>query len=448
MYQVPRGMNDILPAEIGSWQQLERLLRDFSYLYNVEEIRTPVLEHTGVFKRENDSSDMVNKEMYTFQLPGSSDSLTIRPEGTAGVVRSFVENKLYASPDLPVKLFYIGSMARHERPQKGRQRIFHQYGVEFLGTKSPFSDAEAIVMAYSILKALGLNDLRVELNTLGSDADRARYREALREYFAPHVDELCADCKRRYEQNPLRILDCKIDGEKEIVKNAPLMKDYLSEESKAYFQTVLDLLEALDIPYTIQDNLVRGLDYYTDTVFEIVSENKEMGAQSTILAGGRYDHLIPYFGGPEGMSGIGWAVGLERLLIALQAEGLSLAEEPEMDAYVMVLDEEARPYAFQLLCTLRANGFRADMDQQGKGFKGQFKAATRAGAKTALLIGTTELENGTATIKDLLKKEQQTVPYDEMCQTIDDMIHGEDEHDHAACDCGDPNCKGDHHHHE
>lgn len=226
------------------------------------------------------------------------------------------------------------------------------------------------------------------------------------------------------------------------------MKDYLSEESKAYFQTVLDLLEALDIPYTIQDNLVRGLDYYTDTVFEIVSENKEMGAQSTILAGGRYDHLIPYFGGPEGMSGIGWAVGLERLLIALQAEGLSLAEEPEMDAYVMVLDEEARPYAFQLLCTLRANGFRADMDQQGKGFKGQFKAATRAGAKTALLIGTTELENGTATIKDLLKKEQQTVPYDEMCQTIDDMIHGEDEHDHAACDCGDPNCKGDHHHHE
>ena len=348
-YQIPRGCQDILPEQSYAWQSLERTLREFCYLYNYDEIRTPIFEHTNVFKRENDSSDMVNKEMYTFKLENSKTSLTIRPEGTAGVVRSFVENKMYANPDLPVKLYYMGPMARHERPQKGRLRIFNQFGVECLGNKSPYTDVETIALAFSILKALGLQDLRVCLNTLGDDDSRANYRQALKDYFAPYKEELCSDCKRRYEQNPLRILDCKVDKDKECMKHVPKMKDYLNEESKSYFDTVCALLDELEIPYEIDDQLVRGLDYYTHTVFEIVSLNKEMGAQSTVLAGGRYDGLIPYFGGPEAMSGIGWALGMERLLIALEAEGIELGQKPDLDVFVMCLDEEARTYAFKAL---------------------------------------------------------------------------------------------------
>lgn len=294
-YQIPRGTQDIMLDTAFKWQQIEQILKQFCYLYDFNEIRTPIFEHTNVFKRENDSSDMVNKEMYTFTLENSSTSLTIRPEGTAGVVRSFVENKLYASPDLPLKFYYMGPMARHERPQKGRLRIFNQFGVESLGVKSPYADAEVMVLGYSILKTLGLNDIKILLNTLGDDESRKNYKEALKEYFRPHYEELCTDCKRRYEQNPLRILDCKIDHDKDWMKEAPKMADYLTEESKEYFKTVCTLLDQLAIPYEIDDNLVRGLDYYTHTVFEIVSVNEEMGAQSTVLAGGRYDGLIEYF---------------------------------------------------------------------------------------------------------------------------------------------------------
>ncbi|MCF0245615.1 MAG: histidine--tRNA ligase [Ileibacterium sp.] len=427
-YQIPRGTQDIFGEESWKWQQLEKLLRHFCYLYNFEEIRTPIFEHTNVFKRENDSSDMVNKEMYTFTPANSSTSITLRPEGTAGVVRSYVENKMYANPDLPVKLYYMGPMHRHERPQKGRLRIFNQFGVESLGLKSPYADAEVMVMAYSILKALGLENVTILLNTLGDDESRAAYRTALKEYFAPYVDDLCSDCKRRYEQNPLRLLDCKVDHDKECMKNAPKMKDYLNEESREYYQTVKDLLDAMEIPYREDDNLVRGLDYYTHTVFEIVSESKNMGSQATLLAGGRYDNLIPYFGGPE-QSGIGWALGEERLLLALEAEGIELEGKPELDAYVMVLNPEAREYAFSLLTALRANGFRADMDLQGKSFKGQFKAADRAKAKLVLLIGEDEMKEQKATIKNTAAKTQITVAAEELIEALDSML-AEEEHEH------------------
>ena len=427
-YQIPRGCQDILPEQSYAWQSLERTLREFCYLYNYDEIRTPIFEHTNVFKRENDSSDMVNKEMYTFKLENSKTSLTIRPEGTAGVVRSFVENKMYANPDLPVKLYYMGPMARHERPQKGRLRIFNQFGVECLGNKSPYTDVETIALAFSILKALGLQDLKVCLNTLGDDDSRANYRQALKDYFAPYKEELCSDCKRRYEQNPLRILDCKVDKDKECMKHVPKMKDYLNEESKSYFDTVCALLDELEIPYEIDDQLVRGLDYYTHTVFEIVSLNKEMGAQSTVLAGGRYDGLIPYFGGPEAMSGIGWALGMERLLIALEAEGIELGQKPDLDVFVMCLDEEARTYAFKALTELRAYGYRCEMDMLGRGFKGQFKAADRSHAQFALLLGNKEAQDQTITIKNLKEKTQETIAREALIGYVD--AHVEEEHEH------------------
>lgn len=418
-YQIPRGTADVYGSKSYAWQELEQRLRQFCYLYNYDEIRTPVFEHTNVFKRENDSSDMVNKEMYTFTLANSSTSLTLRPEGTAGVVRSFVENKMYSNPDLPVKLYYMGPMFRHERPQKGRMRIFNQFGIECLGNKSPYVDVETITLAFSILKSLGLKDIKVCLNTLGDDASRDAYRNALKEHFAPYLDELCSDCKRRYEQNPLRILDCKIDHDKDFMKNAPSMKDYLNEESKEYFETVCSLLESLNIPYEVDDKLVRGLDYYTHTVFEIVSVNSSMGAQSTVLAGGRYDHLIPYFGGPKEMSGIGWALGMERILIALESEGIILEEKPGLDAFVMCLDKEAQTYAFEILTQLRANGYRADMDYMQRGFKGQFKAVARTQSKFAIIIGSTELENKVVTIKNIETQVQNQVPVEQIIDYLD-----------------------------
>ena len=300
-YQTPRGTYDILPEEAVKWQKTEELIREVCRLYRYQEIRTPVFEDTRVFKRENDSSDMVNKEMYTFAM--GDDSYTLRPEGTAGVIRAFDQHKFFGNPDLPARLYYMGPMFRHERPQKGRQRQFHQFGIEAIGAKSPEIDAEGIALGIDIVRRMGISSVKVCINTLGDDASRSAYRTALKEYFAPHIDSLCPDCHRRLEQNPLRILDCKVDADSEIVRNAPKLSDYLNEESRDYFDRVLKMLDALHIPYEIDDRLVRGLDYYTHTVFEVKSTRAESGAQSTIFGGGRYDHLVEYFGGPQ-MSGM------------------------------------------------------------------------------------------------------------------------------------------------
>ncbi len=406
------------------------MIRQFCYIYDYKEIRTPIFEHTNVFKRGNDASDMVNKEMYTFQLENSSTSLTLRPEMTAGVVRSFVEHKMYGEPDLPAKLYYVGEMCRHERPQKGRQRIFHQFGVEVIGVKNPLLDVETIALGWSFVSALGLKDMKVLINTLGDDESRDRYREALRQHFQNDIDSMCADCRRRYEQNPLRILDCKVDHDLAIMKSAPRMKDYLNEESKVYFEQVLQGLDALGIPYEIDDRLVRGLDYYTHTVFEVISINQEMGAQATVFAGGRYDGLVEYFGGPQ-LSGIGWAMGLERLLIACEGEGITIGERETLDVYVLNLSAETALYAFTATTMLRAAGYKTDCDYQNRSFKAQFKSVERKGAKVVLIIGETEMENGQVSMKRLRDQRQEVVALDALIDTMDDMFaEHEDDHHH------------------
>lgn len=443
-YQVPRGTQDILPSEIHKWHTLEDMIRQFCYVYDYKEIRTPIFEHTNVFKRGNDASDMVNKEMYTFQLENSSTSLTLRPEMTAGVVRSFVEHKMFGDPDLPAKLYYVGPMCRHERPQKGRQRIFHQFGVEVIGSKSPLLDVESIALGWSFVSSLGLKDMKVLINTLGDDASRDAYREALKEHFKHDLDSMCGDCKRRYVQNPLRILDCKVDRDKDIMKTAPKMKDYLNEESKAYFEQVLAGLDALGIPYEIDDKLVRGLDYYTHTVFEVVSVNEDMGAQSTVFAGGRYDGLVEYFGGPS-MSGIGWAMGLERLIIACEAEGIALGEEETLDAYVLCLSSSVAIPALQITTELRAAGYKTDTDYQNRSFKAQFKTVDRKHAKVAIIVGEKDVEQGTVTIKRIEDQVQKIVPLNEIVETMDALFQNEEAQEHI-CNCEDGACTCGHHH--
>lgn len=419
-YQMPRGTQDILPQEIEKWHALEEYLQKFTALYHYKEIRTPIFEHTEVFKRGNDSSDMVNKEMYTFKDNGDR-SITLRPEGTAGVCRSFVENKLYGSADLPVKLYYMGEMMRYERPQKGRQRIFNQFGIEVLGVRNPYLDVETIALGYSILSGLGLKDLVVQLNTLGDDESRSHYRSALKTHFADCLDELCGDCKRRYEQNPLRILDCKIDHDHPSMMSAPKMRDYLNDVSRDYFERVKAGLDALGIPYTVEDRLVRGLDYYTHTIFEIVSINEEMGSQSTLLAGGRYDGLIEYFGGPE-MSGIGWALGMERILLALEAENIDITEEETIDAYVLCLSENAQLEAFKAVTELRSHGYISDTDYLQRSFKAQFKSVERMNAKVAVLIGEKDIANHTVTIKKIDTQEQFVIQRDQLINKMDEIF--------------------------
>lgn len=409
-YQTPRGTYDILPDEVNKWHDVERVIKEITALYKYKEIRTPIFENTNVFKRENDSSDMVNKEMYTFNM--GDDSLTLRPEGTAGVIRSFDQHKLYGSMELPARLYYVGAMFRHERPQKGRQRQFHQFGVENLGAKSPQLDAETIALGYDIVKAMGISSVKVLINTLGDDASRSAYRQALKEYFAPHLDDLCGDCKRRYEQNPLRILDCKIDHDKEYMQSAPSLAEYLNEESKAYFDAVLNALDKLGIPYEIDNRLVRGLDYYTHTVFEVVSTRPDSGAQATVFAGGRYDHFIEYYGGPE-LSGIGFAIGLERLINLATEEGYQFTEDKKTDVYVIGLGE-VQGDVLKIVQDLRHAGIVAEGSLIKKSLKAQFKSADRAKAKYIVIIGEDEVANNTLNIKVSGTSDQQTLKQDEL----------------------------------
>ena len=431
-YQTARGTYDILPKDIAKWHKIEDVIRQFCMLYDYKEIRTPIFEDTKVFKRENDSSDVVNKEMYTFSINGK-DSLTLRPEMTAGVARSFVQHKMYGDGDLPVKMYYMGPQFRYERPQKGRQRIFHQFGVEVIGAKNPLLDVETIALGYSIVSALGMSELKVLLNTLGDDDSRANYKTALSNHFADDLENLCSDCKRRYVQNPLRLLDCKIDHERESMKNAPSMADYLSEESKVYFQSVCEGLDALGIPYEIDDRLVRGLDYYTHTVFEVVSTNSQMGSQSTVFAGGRYDGLVEYFGGPQ-VSGIGFAMGMERLLLALEGEGVGLEEEDALDVYILCLSEKASLKALEIATVLRASGYMCERDYLNRSFKAQFKSVDKKNAKVAIILGEKDLENNSVTIKRIHDQKQFVADFNNVVQVMDEIF--EEQEEAHTCECG------------
>lgn len=420
-YQKPRGTQDILPSESKKWQYLENQIRTITSIYGFSEIRTPIFEHTEVFKRENDSSDVVNKEMYTFVM--NKTSLTLRPEQTASVVRSYVENKLYGTSELPLKLFYIGPQFRHERPQKGRLRQFHQFGTEILGARNSLLDVECIALGYTLLKQLGLKSLKVLLNTLGDKESRDAYRNALQNHFKPVIHEYCEDCKRRLDQNPLRILDCKVDKEHPYTKNAPKIEDYLNEESKSYFEEVKKGLEALNIPYEIDSRLVRGLDYYCDTVFEVVSTSEALGSQSTIFGGGRYEKLAEYYGGPE-TAAVGFGMGLERVLLALELENPNLIQEEAIDAYVMCLSKDLQYKAFKIIQDLREFGFKVQGDYFNRSLKSQFKSVDKTKAKFAIILGNKEDENQSVNIKEIATQNQDIVKYSEIIQYMKSKLGG------------------------
>ncbi|MFC2401834.1 histidine--tRNA ligase [Streptococcus sobrinus] len=396
--QKPKGTQDILPAESAKWQYVENVARETFKKYNYGEIRTPMFEHYEVISRSvGDTTDIVTKEMYDFHDKGDRH-ITLRPEGTAPVVRSFVENKLFA-PEVqkPVKMYYIGSMFRYERPQAGRLREFHQVGVECFGSSNPATDVETIAMAYQLFHELGIKDVTLHLNSLGNTASRLAYRQALIDYLTPLKDSLSKDSQRRLEENPLRVLDSKEKEDQAAVEKAPSILDYLDEESQTHFDAVRQMLESLAIPYLIDTNMVRGLDYYNHTIFEFMA--KVGNSDLTICAGGRYDGLVDYFDGPE-TPGFGFGLGLERLLLILDKQGIYLPVEESLDVYIAVLGQSANGKALELVQALRAQGFKAERDYLGRKIKAQFKSADAFKAKTVITLGESELESGQVIVKN------------------------------------------------
>ena len=425
-YSAPRGTVDLLPEQTKNWQYLEQLLRTIAYNYNVKEIRVPIFEHTELFNRTvGDTTDVVSKEMYNFKDRGDR-SLTLRPEGTAGVGRAFVEHKLYVNPDKLTKLYYMGPMFRYERPQKGRNRQFHQFGVEMLGLENPEVDVECMVMAVTIVEALGLKDVKLHINSLGDDESRDAYRKALQDHFRDHLDELCDDCKQRFEKNPLRILDCKVDKNHPLMNTAPKTIDYLNESSKAHFEKVCALLDDLEIPYEVDTNLVRGLDYYCHTVFEVITDDPSFGNASTLGGGGRYNKMIKELGGPE-TPGVGFAFGMERLALAL--DDLLDEEEDGIDVYIMPLGDEAKDLGMQIITMLRANGLSCDMDYANRSMKAMFKTVDRMNAHFAMIIGEDEVKNEVVNIKCTHSKTQDTVKLENIMEYIENHMSGGHEHE-------------------
>ncbi|MGI1768378.1 histidine--tRNA ligase [Streptococcus uberis] len=410
--QKPKGTQDILPGEAAKWQYLENVARETFKKYHYGEIRTPMFEHYEVISRSvGDTTDIVTKEMYDFHDKGDRH-ITLRPEGTAPVVRSFVENKLFA-PEVqkPVKLYYIGSMFRYERPQAGRLREFHQIGVECFGSANPASDVETIAMASHLFETLGIKDMTLHLNSLGNPSSRAAYRQALIDYLTPMREQLSKDSQRRLDENPLRVLDSKEVEDKVAVENAPSILDYLDEESKAHFEAVQEMLTTLNIPFVIDTNMVRGLDYYNHTIFEFMA--KVEGSDLTICAGGRYDGLVSYFDGPE-TPGFGFGLGLERLLLILEKQGITLPIEEPMDVYLAVLGEAANSEALALVQAIRKQAFTAERDYLGRKLKAQFKSADSFNAKTIITLGESEVETGKVIIKNNQTREEMEVSLEEI----------------------------------
>jgi len=407
MITKPKGTYDILPGESASWAKLEEVIRRICKLYNYKEIRTPIFESFNVFHRDlNDTSDMVTKETYDFKDRGDR-MITLRPEGTAGVARAFVENKLYASNPLS-KLFYMGPMFRYERPQKGRNRQFNQFGVEALGSNSPLIDAEVIALGASLIRALGIKNITVKINSLGDEESRNNYRNVLVNHFSKYKDCLCSDCLNRLEKNPLRILDCKVDRDKDFFKTAPKINDYLNESSKDRFNKVLKALDDMQLKYVVDDNLVRGLDYYSHTVFELEVDVEEFGAQNVIGAGGRYDGLISQLDGPK-TPGVGMAFGLERLLLAASYSGKQLAKEDQIHIYFISLGERAQNESLKIANICRLGGLSCEMDFLNRGIKGQFKEADKNNARFTCILGDNELDEFKINIKDNQTDEQETI---------------------------------------
>ncbi|MBP1039959.1 histidine--tRNA ligase [Vagococcus sp. BWB3-3] len=409
-YQKPKGTADILPGESEKWQFVEETARLLFKDYEFHEIRTPIFEHYEVISRSvGDTTDIVSKEMYDFYDKGDRH-ITLRPEGTAPVVRSFVENKLFG-PEFqkPYKTYYMGPMFRYERPQAGRFRQFHQIGVEVFGSTNPATDVETMMMAMDYYQQLGVNHIRLVINSLGSREDRQVYRQALIDYLEPHFDELSKDSQTRLHNNPLRVLDSKDQKDKVIVENAPSILDYLGEESAAFFNQVKDMLTALEVDFEIDHRMVRGLDYYNHTIFEIMSEAPGFGgAITTICAGGRYDGLVADLGGPE-TAGFGFALGIERAIITIEAEGAAIPMLNQIDAYVVGLGETTNIEALKLVQSIRQAGFSAERDFLNRKAKAQFKSANKLNARLVLTIGETELAEGTVNVKQMETRKEKTV---------------------------------------
>ncbi|USK43235.1 histidine--tRNA ligase [Cytobacillus oceanisediminis] len=418
--RIPRGTQDILPGEVEKWQLIEEKAREFCEKFQYREIRTPIFEHTELFLRSvGDTTDIVQKEMYTFEDRGGR-SLTLRPEGTASAVRSFVEHKMYGDASQPVKLYYMGPMFRYERPQAGRFRQFVQFGVEAIGSADPAIDAEVIALAMSLYRSMGLQKLKLIVNSLGDKESRSAHREALVNHFMPRIGEFCQDCQNRLEKNPMRILDCKQDREHELMKSAPSIIDYLNDDSKTYFEKVQKYLKNLDIDFIVDPNLVRGLDYYNHTAFEIMSDSEGFGAITTLCGGGRYNGLTEEIGGPEA-PGIGFALSVERFIAALEAEKVDLPLNKDIDCYLVSLGEEAKDYTVGLLQKLRMAGYSAERDYLDRKIKAQFKAADRSNAKFVAVLGEDELKANKINVKSMESGEQTELGLDSFIEKFTEL---------------------------
>ncbi|MCI2803082.1 histidine--tRNA ligase [Staphylococcus pettenkoferi] len=416
MINIPRGTQDILPGETKKWQFIESRLEKLMKLYNYQEIRTPIFESTDLFARGvGDSTDVVQKEMYNFKDKGDRD-LTLRPEGTAAVVRSYIEKKMQGQANQPVKLYYVGPMFRYERKQKGRYRQFTQFGVEAIGSEDPSIDAEVLAMVVHIYESFGLKNLKLVINSIGDIDSRQEYNQALVKHFEPVIDDFCQDCQSRLHTNPMRILDCKVDRDKEAVKTAPRITDYLNDESQAYYNQVKAHLDDLNIRYEEDPNLVRGLDYYTHTAFELMIDDPDYdGAITTLCGGGRYNGLLQLLDGPD-QTGIGFALSIERLLMALEQEGIELVDEEPLDLFVVTMGDEADRYAVRLLNDLRKQGISVDKDYLNRKIKAQMKQADRLNARYTVVIGDQELEQQRIAIKDMQSGESEEIALNQIAE--------------------------------
>ena len=413
--KAPRGTKDITPKDAYKWNYVENKFREICSLFGYEEMRTPVFEHTELFKRSvGDTTDIVQKEMYSFTDKGGRD-ITLKPEGTAGVVRAFIENKLYADTQ-PTKLFYITPCFRYERPQAGRQRQFHQFGIEALGSDKPSLDAEVIALAVQFFTEVGLKDLAVSINSVGCPTCRAEYNARLKEYLDKKSDVLCETCLERKDKNPMRVIDCKNPTCKENLNDIPFMVDHICDDCKDHFEKLQTYLKEMDINFVVDKTIVRGLDYYKKTAFEIISN--DIGSQSTVCGGGRYDGLVEQLGGPKGVSGIGFAIGAERLLLTMENNNIEIENPYATDIFIVTIGDEAKTKSFKLLKDLRTNHISAENDHLDRSVKAQFKYSDKINAKFTIVIGDDELANDTATLKNMSTSEQTTIKLSEIVQEL------------------------------
>ena len=405
MISIPKGTKDMLPRDAAAWHYVEQKARETAALFSFREIRTPMFEHTELFTRGvGETTDIVTKEMYTFEDKGGR-SMTLRPEGTAGVARAFIENGL-GQDVMPMKAYYLASVFRYERPQSGRLREHHQFGVELYGSSSPYADAEVISLAHTFLSSVGIGGLTLHLNSIGCKECRPKFNAALRGYIGDNLDRMCGKCRERFDKNPLRILDCKEEKCREIVKAAPSITDFLCDDCRAHFEQLQGILERQGVPFVVDPSVVRGLDYYTRTVFEFVSE--DIGAQGTVCGGGRYDGLVEEVGG-KSTPAVGFGLGLERLLLVLKNTGRLDAPRERADAYLAPLGERAAGEVPAIAAGLRRAGVSADYDMMGRGVKAQMKYADKSGARFVVVIGDNELESGTAVLKNMDTGEERSV---------------------------------------